>query len=48
VEFKNDLRDPEWLPLSGSLRFSGGHGYATDLAPHPVQRFYRIRAGFAE
>src|SRR5215471_14179446 len=44
VQYKDDLADPIWHPLSGSVTIVGDQGYATDFAPNPVQRFYRIKA----
>jgi hypothetical protein len=44
VQFKNNLLDPVWQPLSGTVTVVGDRGYATDLAPSPDQRFYRILA----
>lgn len=44
VQFKNNLIDPVWQPLSGTVTVVGDRGYATDLAPSPDQRFYRILA----
>jgi hypothetical protein len=44
VQFKDNLTDPAWQPLTGSVTLVGDRGYATDLAPDPVKRFYRIVA----
>ncbi len=44
VQFKDDLGDPFWQPMAGTVTIVGDRGYATDLAPSPSQRFYRIRA----
>jgi Tol biopolymer transport system component len=44
VQFKNNLIDPVWQPLNGTVTVVGDRGYATDLAPSPDQRFYRILA----
>jgi Tol biopolymer transport system component len=44
VQFKNDLSDPFWQPLSSGVVTTGGNASATDFAPSPGQRFYRIMA----
>ena len=44
VQFKGDLTDTFWQPLNGTVTVIGNRGYATDLAPSPTQRFYRILA----
>jgi hypothetical protein len=44
VQYKDDLRDPLWQPMTGTVTIVGDHGFATDLAPNPNQRFYRIKA----
>ncbi len=44
VEFRNDLTDPSWQPLNGNVSILGDIGQATDLAPSPNHRFYRIVA----
>jgi Tol biopolymer transport system component len=44
VQFKDELDAPDWQPLVGVVRMVGGHAYATDLAPNPNHRFYRIVA----
>jgi Tol biopolymer transport system component len=44
VQFKDNLTDPVWLPLNGSVTIVGDHGYATDFAPNAGQRFYRVKA----
>jgi Tol biopolymer transport system component len=42
VQYKNDLNDPEWLPLSGTATVVGSQGSIIDLSPSATQRFYRI------
>jgi Tol biopolymer transport system component len=42
VQFKNNLTDAAWQPLSGNTWVAGNQGYATDLAPNAGQRFYRV------
>jgi hypothetical protein len=42
VQYKTNLTDPVWLDLPGYGTFLGGTGYASDLAPAPIQRFYRV------
>jgi hypothetical protein len=42
VLYKNDLSDPLWQNLPGSLTFIGDTGYITDPSPPTDKRFYRI------
>jgi len=42
VQYKNDLNDPEWLPLGGTATVVGSQGSIIDLSPSATQRFYRI------
>jgi Tol biopolymer transport system component len=44
VQFKGELGDAVWQPLSGNVWVAGNQGFASDLAPNPGQRFYRIVA----
>ena len=44
VQFKDQLTDAAWRAFYGNVRQLGGRGFATDLAPNPSQRFYRIEA----
>ena len=44
VEFKDTLTDVGWQPLNGNVSIVGDIGQATDLAPSPNHRFYRIVA----
>jgi Tol biopolymer transport system component len=44
VQFKNNLTDAVWQTLSGNTWVSGNRGYATDLAPNPSLRLYRVVA----
>jgi hypothetical protein len=42
VEFKNNLSDPEWQPLTGPATVVGSRGNIIDSTPGATQRFYRI------
>ena len=42
VQFKDDLGDPAWQDLVGTVSVVGDHGYASDLLPGNGKRFYRI------
>ena len=42
LQFKDDLSDPVWQNLNGSVTLFGTNGYANDLAPAAGQRFYRF------
>jgi hypothetical protein len=42
VQFKDDLGDPVWQDLFGSISVVGDHAYASDLLPGNGKRFYRI------
>jgi Tol biopolymer transport system component len=42
VQFKDNLSDPDWQDVNGDVTFVNGIGFITDLAPSPVQRFYRV------
>lgn len=42
VQFKDDLGEPVWQDLPGSVSVVGDHGYASDLLPGNGKRFYRI------
>ena len=42
VQYKNDLGDPLWQNLPGSITFIGDTGYIIDPAPPSDKRFYRI------
>ena len=44
VEFKDDLNEPSWHPLTGTITHSGTKGFIQDPAPAAGQRFYRILA----
>jgi Tol biopolymer transport system component len=44
VQFKNNLTDPVWQNLNGDVTIVGDRAFATDFAPSPSQRFYRIAA----
>jgi WD40-like Beta Propeller Repeat len=42
VQFKNNLNDPVWQLLPGSVTILGSTGYFTDATPVTGQRFYQI------
>jgi hypothetical protein len=42
VLYKNNLSDPLWQNLPGSITFIGDTGYITDPSPPTDKRFYRI------
>jgi hypothetical protein len=42
VQFKNNLSDPVWQTLPGSVSILGGTAYFTDPTPFAGQRFYQI------
>jgi hypothetical protein len=42
VQFKDDLTDPDWQDLNGSVILIGNNGYEYDGAPSAEQRFYRF------
>jgi hypothetical protein len=42
VLYKNNLSDPLWQNLPGSISFIGDTGYITDPSPPMDKRFYRI------
>jgi len=44
VLFKNRPTDAVWQTLNGNVWVSGNQGYATDLAPNPSLRLYRVVA----
>jgi Tol biopolymer transport system component len=44
VQFKNSPTDAVWQTLNGNVWVSGNQGYATDLAPNPSLRLYRVVA----
>jgi Tol biopolymer transport system component len=44
VQFKDNLNDPLWQILNGSVTMVSNTASATDLAPSSSQRFYRIMA----
>lgn len=44
VEFKEDLREPVWRSLNGSVSVLGCRGSACDLDAPVTQKFYRILA----
>jgi hypothetical protein len=42
VQFKDDLGDPLWQPLSGPATVVGSQGSIIDWSPAIDPRFYRI------
>ena len=42
VQFTDNLSDPTWQNVTGSMIFVGNNGQIMDLSPAPGQRFYRI------
>ena len=44
VQFKDNLTDPQWQTLDGSVSIDGSRGFATDFEPNRDHRFYRIMA----
>jgi hypothetical protein len=42
VGYKNDLSDPDWLPLSGAVTIVGNRGYFTDATLTSGHRFYQV------
>ena len=44
MQFNSDLSDTNWQNAIGSITTIGKQAHFTDLAPGPVQRFYRVVA----
>ncbi|HTB85803.1 MAG TPA: hypothetical protein VK742_19320 [Candidatus Sulfotelmatobacter sp.] len=44
VLFKDNLTDPVWQILNGTITITGNAARAVDLSPNPVHRFYQIEA----
>lgn len=44
MQFTSDLTDTKWQDAIGSITLIGKQAHFTDLAPGPVQRFYRVVA----
>jgi Tol biopolymer transport system component len=44
VQFKNNLHEPDWQELTGSITNVGVKGFQQDSSPVGTQRFYRINA----
>ena len=42
VQYTENLSDPVWTNVTGSMIFVGNNGQIMDLSPAPGQRFYRI------
>jgi hypothetical protein len=45
VQYKNNLTDPLWQNLFGTVTFIGNQAYLSDPTPSSPQRFYRIVQG---
>jgi hypothetical protein len=45
VEYKDDLNDANWHPVSGSVTIIGNQGYLTDTPLTSEHRFYRVVSG---
>jgi Tol biopolymer transport system component len=44
VQYKTNLTDDTWLPVSGGVVIQNGVGYVNDLTADPDHRFYRVVA----
>ncbi len=44
VQYKDNLGDPVWQPVSGTVTIDGNQASITDLTPANGQRFYRVVA----
>jgi hypothetical protein len=42
VQYKDNLDDPTWQDVTGTVTIVGNMGFLTDLAPATGQRFYRV------
>jgi hypothetical protein len=42
VEYKTNLTDPQWQPLTNPATVVGNQGFIIDSSPDPAHRFYRI------
>jgi hypothetical protein len=42
MQYKDDLSDPDWLPLSGTVTILGNRGYFTDVMLTSGHRFYQV------
>ena len=42
VQYKDDLSDPVWLPLAGTVTIVGNRGYLTDSTLTSGRRFYQV------
>ncbi|MBE0544767.1 MAG: PD40 domain-containing protein [Verrucomicrobia bacterium] len=42
VQYKDNLDDPTWQDVTGTVTIVGNTGFLTDLAPAAGQRFYRV------
>jgi hypothetical protein len=44
VQFKNELSEPSWQEVGGTMTVLGNRAYMTDPSPSSGQRFYRVVA----
>jgi Tol biopolymer transport system component len=44
VQFKNDLSEPSWQEVGGTITVLGNRAFMTDPSPSSGQRFYRVVA----
>jgi Tol biopolymer transport system component len=44
LQYKDNLTDPSWLPLSGGITIVSNTGSISDSSPNPQQRFYRVHS----
>ena len=44
VEYKDNLADSSWLPVTGTINIDGNRAFLEDPAPLSGQRFYRVVA----
>jgi hypothetical protein len=42
VQYKDDLTDPSWSTVPGTVTINGNQGYLTDSPPASGHRFYRV------
>jgi len=42
VQYKDDLTDPTWSTVSGTVTINGNRAYLTDTTMTSSHRFYRI------
>jgi hypothetical protein len=44
LQYKDNLTDPSWLPVSGGVTITSNTASTTDTSPRQQQRFYRIQS----